>query len=180
MIEFHADDIITHVPTCCLIEDYWILHTAMDALDRFDINSAKETISSVMDCLMESIDRFTQVKSGLQIEPSVSSAIAMSCESGIIMNDKEDLKCLAGNPLSRAGLYYCDACPHHGTCDPDNGEFLLERGIPYKAWGHTDEEDFVSGLQECMQSAEGESGECCQSDGEPVAGRCTEAAESVG
>lgn len=147
MIEFHSDDIVTHVPTCCLIEDYWMIRTALEEMDSSDLTGARETLNGVMDCLMEALDRFTQVKSGLYIEPSVSSPIAMSCESGIIMNDRHDLRCQADLPISYPGAYHCGDCPHMGDCDPENGVYLLEGGISYKPWGQSDEEDFLASLE---------------------------------
>lgn len=156
MISFHSDDIITHVPTCCLIEDYWMIRTALEEIANFEISGAVETLNSVMECLMESIDRFTQVKSGLHIEPSVSSPIAMTCESGIVMDRDEDLKCMAGRPISHAGIQYCGDCTYHGSCNPDDGKFMLEGGISYKAWGTEDEVLFVNALKRFHEKNESE------------------------
>jgi len=147
MIEFHSDDIVTHIPTCCLIEDYWMVRTALDEMDSGDLTGARETLNGVMDCLMESIDRFTQVKSGLYIEPSVSSPIAMSCESGIIMNDRHDLRCQAGLTISYPGAYHCGDCRHMDVCDPEDGVYLLEGNIRYQPWGRSSDEEFVKALK---------------------------------
>lgn len=153
-INFHADDITTNVPTCCLIEDYWILRTAIAALDAGDVYEAKENILTAMNCLEESIDRFTMVRPDLQIRPSVFSAIAMSHESGIIMHGDEDLRCIKGHPLSDAGMSYCNCeeCPFRidGGCDPEEGSILLEGGVRYKAWSYpegVDEGEFLKAME---------------------------------
>lgn len=149
-IKFHANDIITEVPTCCLIEDYWMLKRALDALKGHDIEEAKSEISCAMDCIMESIDRFTKTADGLDIRPSVNSAIVMSVESGIIMDGNKDLCCRAGNPLSDAGSRHCDDCPFlysngGDECDPESGYVLLENELSYNATA--EDEDFVTALK---------------------------------
>ena len=147
-IKFHSDDIVTHVPTCCLIEDYWMLHSALESLEGDDVWQAKRDIQCAMECLSESIDRFTQIDSGLKIQPSVYSAIAMACGNGIIMNGDEDLKCANGFPLSAAGDSHCGICGHckDETCCPDEGTLLLEGGVRYEAGIGRDDEAFVEAL----------------------------------
>ena len=146
-IQFHRDDIVTHVPTCCLIEDYWILHTAFEAINGCNLTEARELIDTAMQCLQESIEQYTAVDKSLKITPSVSSAIAMGIQSGVIMNGNEDLKCRAGHPLSEAD-YCCKwgDCPYRDKCDPGNGSYLLEGDIEYEAWGLQNEDKFVEDL----------------------------------
>lgn len=153
IVRFHSEDIITNVPTCCLIEDYWTLHTALAAIDGCDLAQAREQINTAMECLAENIDRFTSVKAGLNIRPSVCSVIAMSCESGIVMDGDDDLKCRAGRPVSEAGINYCGACPHSNECDPDEGSILLEGDVRYETWGYPSMQDdgkFLETLNDAM------------------------------
>lgn len=153
MVQFHAEDIITHVPTCCLIEDYWTLHTALAAIDGCDLAQAREQINTTMECLAEKIDRFTSIRPGLNIRPSITSVIAMSSESGIVMDDNDDLKCKAGKPISEAGINYCGACPYRNECDPDEGSILLEGDVHYEAWGYPsmqDDEAFLKALDDAL------------------------------
>lgn len=169
-VEFHAADIITAVPTCCLIEDYWILHNAMKNLDRLKAlipesnavqgiwGDIKDDIGTAMDCIQESIDRFTMVQKDLQIRPSVYSAIAMCCESGIILDNKrKDLLCAAGHPVSEAGERHCATCPfadhHGGSCDPDGGFLVLANDIRYLTNGNN-AEAFVDSLYDRYEPVE--------------------------
>ena len=146
-IRFHCDDIVTNVPTCCLIEDYWMLHTAFEAINGCDLAQAKELIDVVMQCLQESIERHTTVDKTLKIKPSVSSAIATGIRDGIILNGNEDLKCRAGHPLSEAdSCCKWGDCPYRDKCDPNNGSYLLEGDIEYEAWGLQSEDEFVATL----------------------------------
>ena len=148
-VKFH-DDIVTHAPTCCLIEDYWMLQKALNYLEVGDLAEAKEEINCAMECLAESIERYTKVPGGLEIVPSQYSAIAMSCENGIIMDGNKDLRCRAGKCLSDAGGCHCDTC-HFAIsnggdeCDPEHGYILLENDVAYDATG--DGEDFLAMLE---------------------------------
>jgi hypothetical protein len=113
--------IFTNVPTDALIEVYQMLATAYEYDDWDDVNCA-------MECIEEEISRYTVVPDGLDISPSVSSIIAPSIQNGILMDDKKDVCCRGGKPVSEA--YYCDRkCPHSLNCC--EGEVLLENGFNY-------------------------------------------------
>lgn len=123
------DSIVTHVPTSCLVEDYQSLLQACKDADW-------GTVHTVMECLAEVIDRFTEIPEALHIAPSVSSAIAMSCKSGIILGaDGEDLCCTAGEPVSKAllgGVCQCsEHCMDTHGCAPEDGQIRLACGFLY-------------------------------------------------
>lgn len=131
------NDIITHVPTACLIEDIQKLNAA---LNRGDIEDAMVTI----DCLAEAIDKYTEVPDGLEIKPSSTSIIAMGCQPGIIVSNGKDLKCAYGHPVSSVmagGCCQCDEnCPHfNAECYPEYGVTMLEGGFIYD--GSSERED---------------------------------------
>jgi integrase len=111
-----------------------------------DLAEAKEEINCAMECLAESIERYTKVPDGLEIVPSQHSAIAMSCENGIIMDGNKDLRCRAGKCLSDAGGCHCDTC-HFAIsnggdeCDPEHGYILLENDMTYDATGDGEERE---------------------------------------
>lgn len=126
--EFRTD-IITHVPTCCLVED---IQKLQDALNRGDL----EDIGVVLECLAEVVDRYTEVPAGLDIKPSASSVVAMGCKPGIIVEHGKDLKCADGKPISLAmggGCCQCDeSCPHYQEdCSPEDGMVILNGGFVY-------------------------------------------------
>ena len=131
------DDIITHIPTCCLIEDYQALAKAIENYDW-------DEVDTVMQCLSETITRYTKAPEGLDIAPSVSSIIAMSCYSGIVMNGNKDLNCAMGKPVSKAMDCECRQCPDdcpywlNKSCRPEYGQLALEGGISYK-YGEDDD-----------------------------------------
>lgn len=142
------DDIETDVPTCCLIEDYWTLQRALNHLDVGDIAEARDEIRCAMECIEEAIGRYTVVPAGLDIKPSVNSAIAMEMNSGIIMDGNKDLRCRAGKCLSDSAACSCLAgCPYAriGGCFPEKGRILLENDVAYDATG--DGEEFVAVLE---------------------------------
>lgn len=147
-VKFH-NTIITHAPTCCLIEDYWSLQRALNYLAVGDLSEAKEEISCVMECIRDTIGDFTEVPDELEIVPSEYSAIAMNVDNGIIMNGNEDLRCRAGKCLSDAGGCLCETCPYAisnngDECDPKHGYILLENELSYDATAV--DEDFVTAL----------------------------------
>ena len=150
-VKFH-DDIATHAPTCCLIEDYWMLQKTLNYLANGDILEAKEEISCVMECIAETIDRHTKMPAGLGMEPSVFLPIAMCIDNGIITNDGTPLRCKAGECLSNIGGSTCVACqycrPNYAgsECDPESGHILLENDVLYDATG--DGEEFVAALEQ--------------------------------
>lgn len=127
-IQFRAD-IVTHVPTCCLIEHYQILSEAISTGDW-------DSVATVMDCIAENIDRHTEVPADLTIRPSGSSLIAMGHQAGIILDSEGmDIKCAAGIPVSQAllgGTEQCrEDCPHQGSCEQSRCVFSLEKGVLY-------------------------------------------------
>lgn len=124
------DNIVTHIPTECLIEDYQALVKARNADDWNEVEC-------VMECLADAIRQYTKVPSALHIHPSGNSAIAMSVENGIITDDNgNDLKCRKGFPLSDSE--FCtgdlgapgseDLCPFFaiGLCDPSACQIALQ------------------------------------------------------
>lgn len=131
-IEFNAD-IITHVPTACLVEDYQALLCAIK-------NEDWEVVQTVADCLAESISRHTSGLKGLDIVPSGSSLVAMGVKTGILLRDGRDLLCATGKQVSHAlsgGCCQCEPdCPHFNQdCFPDTEGILLrhERFYEYGA-----------------------------------------------
>ena len=134
---YKFNNIITHVPTACLIEDYQTLQKALDAIDICP-HDTQEYVRCVMDCLASVIDSRTEVPVGLDIKPSPSSLIAMSCKEGVLTDENgKDFPCIGGKPVSNAlsgGCCQCDeSCPHFGKeCDPENCRILLSDGICYE------------------------------------------------
>lgn len=123
------DNIVTHVPTCCLVEDYQTLVAAVRTMDW-------EAVQTVIDCLGDVIDQFTEVPEGLKIKPSGSSAIAMSIENGILHDGNgEDLLCAAGRPVSFAMAGGVCQCPDNCgvrmdfDCDPMGCRVRLACGV---------------------------------------------------
>ena len=65
---YKFNNIITHVPTACLIEDYQTLQLALNAIDICP-HDTQEHIRCVMECLASVIDSCTEVPAGLDIKP---------------------------------------------------------------------------------------------------------------
>lgn len=106
-------DIETKVPTCALIENYQDLNRAIKAQDW-------DLVQVVADCLADTIHDYTCVPEDLIIEPSGSSLVLMSAESGIIVGeDGADVRCIAGFHVSKALCGECLQCD--GTCQNENG-----------------------------------------------------------
>ena len=129
-MEYRFDcEIVSHIPTCALIEDYQALMKAKLAGDW-------EEVDTVMECIANYIDHLTTVPAESHIRPSPSSIIAMSCKSGIILSKEEDdLMCAAGEPVSKAllgGVCQCDStCMKRHGCDPESGVIQLVCGYSY-------------------------------------------------
>ena len=121
-----ANNIITNVPTCCLVEDYQMLQKAINHKDW-------EWVECVRDCLEDSIDRYTTVPQNLHITPSSRSLIAMSCHSGIITDEfGNDILCAAERPVSEGcDPENCVHCQQH-KCDPEKGFILLKGNFLYE------------------------------------------------
>lgn len=132
-----TEQFVSHVPTECLIDDIQMLRHFLQTGDT-------AAVECVIECLSESIDRYTApadqfaFKTGLPIiRPSASSIVAMSAENGIITReDGTDIFCIAGKPVSSAmsgGALQCDEnCPYHmNGCVPDVDGILLEGNIRY-------------------------------------------------
>lgn len=131
---FFANDIETHVPTCCLIEVYQTLLAAAFNLDFCNYADAKDNLHVAMDCIAEEIDRYTKVPAEYSIKPSVSSLINMSDENGIILaHDGKDISCAAGKPVSHAmsgGCCQCtEECMKQHQCNPEHGVMQLQNGF---------------------------------------------------
>lgn len=124
-----TEKFISHVPTECLIEDVQMLRNAL----RTGENAA---IECVIECLSESIDRYTEPADQL-VQPSASSIVAMSWDDGIVTReDGTDIFCMAGKPVSFAmsgGVLQCDEnCPYYmNGCAPDVDGILLEGNIRF-------------------------------------------------
>ena len=142
------NNIVTKVPTCCLIEDYWMLRSALDSLLNEDIDAAIESIKCAAQCISDVIEDCTEVAPGLEITPSVSSAIAMSCGNGLLLDGKKDLRCAAGYALSDAVCSQCDNCEFGRDCDPAEGFFLLKGNVRYEPRVDTGGEAFVKNLEQ--------------------------------
>ncbi len=137
-------NVVTHIPTECLIEDYQALVKAIKTNDWSEVQC-------VIECLSDSIGRFTEVPEGMKFHPSGNSAIAMSVDNGIISNDDgSDLKCQNGLRLSDTqgctGMIGEDPsahklCPYFsiGACSPMNCQVLLNDGHIYVPFKYDDE-----------------------------------------
>lgn len=145
-IEFR-DDIITHLPTACLVEDYQQLIRAIQYGDW-------DNVQVVADCIAEVIEQFTIVPQDLEVHPSGSSIIAMGCDSGIITAGHKDLRCAAGRPASEALFAGCNQCPNdcryraENKCDPEACVLLLEGGILYQRAGSDEDDKLVELLKD--------------------------------
>lgn len=135
---FFANDIETHVPTCCLIEVYQTLLAAASHLEFCSYGDASDYLHTAMDCIAEDIDRYTKVPDEYSIEPSVSSLINMGEKNGIILSrDGRDVSCAAGKPVSYAmsgGCCQCTKeCMEQHQCNPDQGIMQLQNGFRLNA-----------------------------------------------
>ena len=146
---------ITEVPVECLIEDYQNLAQVKANLSRciqayakklpeslvYDerakdslkaLQEANETVSTVMDCLADSIDRYTSAPEGLKFVPSATSMIAMGCSNGIIAReDGNDIRCAGGIGVSEVYEKCTRRCPYKSKCELDLGHIQLETGSFY-------------------------------------------------
>lgn len=142
---YRFNNIVTHVPTACLIEDYQTLQLALNAIDICP-HDTQEHIRCVMECLASVIDSCTEVPAGLDIKPSPSSLIAMSCKEGVLTDEEDkDFRCIGGKPVSAAllgGCCQCDAsCPYFNAgCDPEMCRIQLPNGMCYEPGSGEDEE----------------------------------------
>lgn len=133
-------NIITHIPTECLVEDYQSLVKGLKTNDWSEVEC-------VIQCLSDSISRYTEVPEGLKLYPSGNSAVAMSLDNGIITDGNgNDLVCKNGIPLSETegctGITGDDpsdpkTCPYFamGLCSPESCQIVLNDGhtyIPFK------------------------------------------------
>lgn len=144
------DDIVSHVPTACLVEDYQSLVRAVNEHDW-------DMVETVAQCIAEVIDRYTTVPEGLEIKPSPSSLVALACENGIITSDNADIRCAAGKPVSFAlsgGVCQCsEECMAAHDCDPEKCYLQLECGLSYDPALLLSDE-FVSELSARMRNNE--------------------------
>jgi len=148
------NDIATHVPTGCLVEDYQTLQQALDAIQDFQTEDAKKLISAVMECLGTVIQDCTEVPGDVIIKPSPSSLIAMSCREGLLMTeDNTDFHCLGGKEVSgvlAGGVCQCscNSCEHFmNGCDPENCRIALSDGY-IREPGSTFDETLLEHLEE--------------------------------
>lgn len=122
-------DSVTLAPTECLIEDYQTLAHALKTRDW-------DEVQTVMECLANIIDDYATQSEYTTFKPSVSSAILMSYDNGILAKeDGTDVQCMFGRNISTAmdgGVCQCpDDCPHRNKCKPEDGELLLSNGMYY-------------------------------------------------
>ena len=124
-------DVTTVVPTHLLIEDH---NTLLRAIREQDWS----LVSTVMDCLAETIDHGTVVPPDIKIKPSPSTPICPEHAPGIILDaDNCDITCILGKPMSEVlsgGVCQCyEDCTERlaGNCDPDNGMICMRSIIPY-------------------------------------------------
>lgn len=144
MISF-TKEIKTTVPTGCLIEDYQTLQRAAKEQDW-------DLVRVVMDCLASTIDSCTDVPNGVKIQPSCSSVIIPSVNTGILLNNQEDILCANGKDASFAlsgGVCQCDSsCPFfQKECSPDDGEMLLQNEIYYEFGDTLSTDELLSQLE---------------------------------
>ena len=146
---------VTEVPVECLIDDYQTLAQDKENLNRciqayakklpealaYDarakeslsaLQDASETISTVMDCLADSIDSHTTAPEGLKFKPSVTSVIAMGCKTGIIAReDGSDIRCAGGMDVSTVYPGCTERCPYKNKCEQELCRIQLETGAFY-------------------------------------------------
>lgn len=136
---------VSHVPTECLVEDYQMLQRVLNRLNnslyKADpiIADCVEDIGTALECIAESMDRYTELPSlcAPDFKPSPSSIVALGYQNGIVgCEDGSDIPCIAGKPVSKAmtgGVLQCENCEFlkNGKCDPDKGRLLLEDDIVY-------------------------------------------------
>lgn len=157
---YKFNNIITHVPTACLIEDYQTLQLALNAIDTCP-HDTQEHIRCVMECLASVIDSCTEVPAGLDIKPSPSSLIAMSCKEGVLTDEEgKDFRCIGGKPVSSAlsgGCCQCDkSCPYFNAgCDPEMCRIQLPNGMCYGP-GSAKDETLLKYLGEEAEDEKGE------------------------
>lgn len=146
---------VTEAPVECLIEDYQNLaqanvnlnqciqayarklpetlvydERAKDSLEA--LREARETVSTVMDCLEHIIDCHTSAPEGLKFKPSVTSVIAMGCSNGILAReDGSDIRCAGGMDVSTVYPECTKPCPYKNKCEPEFGRIQLETGAFY-------------------------------------------------
>lgn len=120
------NDIVSHVPTCALIE-------VAQALEDAIADKNWSAVTACQDYIAEHIERYTTVPDGLNITPSVTSLIAMGSSSGILMDGKNDFLCESGFPVSVAGdTRLCNSCQYHSyQCFPERCRVLLKGGHLY-------------------------------------------------
>ncbi len=128
--------IITKVPIGYLIEDYQGLLKAVRGLrdGTMLVEDVIEEIECVMECLADSIDKFTPKTD--KLSPSVSTAISMDIEDGLITQpDGSDLLCAAGKPVSQAmagGVCQCsEECQRIFGCCPEDGITRMSNSFLY-------------------------------------------------
>lgn len=131
-----TEEFITHIPTECLIEDIQMLRRAILPETSWD-----QTVSAVqccIDCLCETIERFTNIPKGATVRPSSSSVIAPAVANGIIVHENgSDIRCVKKQPVSFAmagGVLQCEeSCPYYNNgCAPDKSGLLLEGNIEFR------------------------------------------------
>lgn len=146
---------VTEMPVEHLIEDYQNLAQVKENLSRciqayakklpeslvYDerakeslaaLQDVSETISTVMDCLADSIDSHTTAPEGLKFKPSVTSVIAMGCKTGIIARkDGSDIRCAGGMDVSTVYPGCTERCPYKNKCEQELCRIQLETGAFY-------------------------------------------------
>lgn len=133
------NDVFAKVPVECLIEEVQILRASLESYlhsgkTEQDVTNLIEDVHTVIDCLEEDIDRYTEVPNDLKVVPSGSTLIAMGIKSGIIVQeDGSDILCAAGKPISETmsgGCCQCGSCEHYSKCFADYGLPRYGRILP--------------------------------------------------
>ena len=121
------DDIIAKVPVECLIEDIQMLRRVL--APDYDMHNLCDDINCIIECLEESLERYTEKKPDMQFVPTGFNVVAMCCQNGIIVNDDgSDIECAGGVPCHKIGTVpNCEECPYmkSGACDPENGKIAF-------------------------------------------------------
>ena len=136
---------VSKVPAECLVEDY---QTLQRVLNRLSCSSCKtdpviedcmEDINTVMECIAEAMDRYTEAPecSEAKFMPSPSSIVALGYKNGVVgYSDGTDIHCMGREPVSKVmsnGVVQCKSCEHMrmGKCCPEKGRIRIAPNVLY-------------------------------------------------
>lgn len=112
---FHFNNnLVTMVPTDCLVENIQTLKRALGDMDG-------ESICAIIMCLEDLLESHTFVPKDMPVYPGSSMLVAGGCRPGVLVpNCAGDFPCKAGHPLSSiimGGVRQCEeSCPNSGSC----------------------------------------------------------------